>query len=87
MKANLEGLQFHVYYFSARQVIDWFGEHYDLIALEGLSVITPTAESKNLAKQFPSLYRVLSWLDDKLSPHWPWYGWGDFYILTMRYKP
>jgi ubiquinone/menaquinone biosynthesis C-methylase UbiE len=87
VKANLEGLQFDVYYFSARQVIDWFGQEYDLIALEGLSVITPTAESKNLAKRFPRLYRALSWLDDKLSPHWPWYGWGDFYILTLRYKP
>jgi ubiquinone/menaquinone biosynthesis C-methylase UbiE len=87
VRANLEGLQFDVYYFSPRQVIDWFGEDYDVLALEGLSVITPTAESKNLAKSYPGLYRVLSWLDDKLSPHRPWYGWGDFYILTMRYKP
>ena len=87
VRANLEGLQFDVYYFSPRQVIDWFGEDYDLVALEGLSVITPTAESKNLAKQYPRLYRVLSWLDDKLSPHWPWYGWGDFYILSLRYSP
>ena len=87
VRANLEGLQFNVYYFSPRQVIDWFGDDYDLIALAGLSVITPTAESKNLAKRFPRLYRVLSWLDDNLSPHWPWYGWGDFYILTMRYRP
>ena len=87
VRANLEGLQFDVYYFSPRQVIDWFGENYDLLSLEGLSVITPTAESKNFAKQFPGLYRGLSWLDDRFSPRWPWYGWGDFYMLTMRYKP
>ena len=87
VRANLEGLQFDVYYFSPRQVIDLFGEDYDLVALEVLSVITPTAESKKLAKRFPRLYRVLSWLDDKLSPHWPWYGWGDFYILSLRYNP
>lgn len=87
VQANLEGLQFDVYYFSPRQVIDWFGADYDLIALEGLSVITPTAESRNLAKRFPRLYRTLSWLDDKLSPGWPWYGWGDFYILSLRYNP
>ena len=87
VRANLEGLQFDVYYFSPRQVIDWFGEDYDLVVLEGLSVITPTAESKNLAKRFPRLYRVLSRLDDKLSPHWPWNGWGDFYILSLRYNP
>lgn len=85
--ANLEGLQFDVYYFSARQVLAWFGDDYDLLALEGLSVITPTAESKNLAKQFPRFYGVLSWLDDWLSPHWPWNGWGDFFILSLRYNP
>jgi ubiquinone/menaquinone biosynthesis C-methylase UbiE len=84
--ANLEGLTFDVYYFSPRQVIQRFGDQFELIALEGLSVLTPTAESKNFAKQHPRLYRSLSWLDDKLSPRWPWRGWGDFYILSMRYK-
>jgi ubiquinone/menaquinone biosynthesis C-methylase UbiE len=87
VRANLEGLHFDVYYFSPRQVIRWFGNDFELISLEGLSVITPTAESKNFARWYPRWYRALSWLDDRLSPHWPWYGWGDFYILTMRYKP
>lgn len=87
VRANLEGLNFDVYYFSARQVLKWFGSEFELLALEGLSVVTPTAESRNFAKWHPGLYRALSWLDDKLSPHWPWSGWGDFYILTMRYKP
>ena len=85
--ASLEGLNFDVYYFSPGQVIQWFGNDFQLLALEGLSVITPTAESKNFARWYPRVYGVLSWLDDKLSPHWPWNGWGDFYILTMRYKP
>lgn len=84
VRANLEGLHFDVYYFSPRQVLQWFGNDFELLALEGLSVLTPTAESKNFAKWHPRLYRTLSWLDDKLSPHWPWSGWGDFYILTMR---
>jgi ubiquinone/menaquinone biosynthesis C-methylase UbiE len=86
VRANLEGLNFDVYYFSPRQVIGWFGDNFELLALEGLSVITPTAESKNFAKWHPNLYRALSWVDTKLSPRWPWYGWGDFYILTMRYR-
>jgi ubiquinone/menaquinone biosynthesis C-methylase UbiE len=84
--ANLEGLHFDVYYFSPQQVIRWFGADFELLSLEGLSVITPTAESKNFTKWHPRMYRQLSWLDDKLSPHWPWNGWGDFYMLTMRYK-
>lgn len=87
VKAKLEGLNFDVYYFSPRQVMEWFGNDFELLALEGLSVLTPTAESKNFAKYYSSLYRALSWLDDRLSPHWPWNGWGDFYMLTMRYRP
>jgi ubiquinone/menaquinone biosynthesis C-methylase UbiE len=85
VRAHLEGLDFHVYYFSPRQVLRWFGNDFELLALEGLSVITPTAESKNLAKWHPRLYRLLSWLDDRLSAHRPWSGWGDFYMLTMKY--
>lgn len=87
VKTHLEGLHFDVYYFSPKQVIDWFGDEFELLSLEGLSVITPTAESKSFAKLFPFLYRILSFLDDKLSPYWPWYGWGDFFILSLRYKP
>ncbi len=85
--AHLEGRTFTVYYFSPRQAMAWFGNEYKILALEGLSVITPTAESKNLARQHPRLYHALSWLDDRLSVRPPWWGWGDFYILSFRYLP
>jgi ubiquinone/menaquinone biosynthesis C-methylase UbiE len=86
-RAHLEGLYFQVYYLPPRQVIAAFGDSYQLLGLEGLSVITPTAESKTLAKRYPRLYRTLSWLDDRLSTRAPWWGWGDFFILSLRYQP
>ncbi len=86
-RAHLEGLYFTVYYFTPKKVLGWFGDDYDCLAIEGLSVITPTAESKNFAKQYTSFYRTLSWLDDRLASRKPWRGWGDFYIITMRYQP
>ena len=86
-RSHLEGLHFDVYYFTPRQVMTWFGDDFDCISLEGLSVVTPTAESKNLAKRFPRLYRALSWLDDRLAVQPLWREWGDFYILSMRYRP
>jgi ubiquinone/menaquinone biosynthesis C-methylase UbiE len=85
--SHLEGLYFNVYYFPPRQVLDWFGADYQFLSLEGLSVITPTAESKNLAKRFPRIYNTLAWLDDRLARRKPWSGWGDFYILSLRYQP
>ena len=86
-RAHLEGLYFTVYYFSPQKVFQWFGNDYDCLAIEGLSVITPTAESKNLAKRYTHLYRILCWLDDQLAPRSPWRGWGDFFIITFRYRP
>jgi hypothetical protein len=83
--SHLEGLHFNVYYFPPRRVVDWFGKDYIRLELEGLSVITPTAESKNLAKRYPRLYAALAQLDNILSARPPWWGWGDFFILSMRY--
>jgi ubiquinone/menaquinone biosynthesis C-methylase UbiE len=86
-RAHLEGLYFTVYYFTPKKVLEWFGADYDCLAIEGLSVITPTAESKNFAKRYKILYRTLSWLDDRLAVRSPWRGWGDFFIVTLRYQP
>jgi ubiquinone/menaquinone biosynthesis C-methylase UbiE len=86
-RAHLEGLYFTVYYFTPEKVRRWFGADYQCLSIEGLSVFTPTAESKNFAKRYPRLYRILSWLDDRLATRRPWRGWGDFYIITMRYSP
>lgn len=86
-RAHLEGLYFTVYYFTPKRVLKRFGDEYDCLAIEGLSVLTPTAESKSFAKRFRRLYRTLSWLDDRLAPRPPWHGWGDFFIITLRYTP
>ena len=87
VRSHLEGLYFTVYYFSPQQTLAKFGDDYQRLSLEGLSVITPTAESKNLAKRWPRLYAALARVDDRLAPHAPWSGWGDFYILSLRYEP
>jgi ubiquinone/menaquinone biosynthesis C-methylase UbiE len=85
-RTHLEGLYFTIYYFRPRQVVGWFGPDYETLAIEGLSVFTPTAESKNFPSRYPGLYRFLAWLDDRLAHRPPWRGWGDFYILSMRLR-
>jgi ubiquinone/menaquinone biosynthesis C-methylase UbiE len=86
-RAQLEGLYFKVYYFTPKKVIDAFGPDYEMLAIEGLSVTTPTAENKDLASRHPRVYRALSWLDDRVSSKPPWSGWGDFFIASLRYNP
>lgn len=86
-RAHLEGLYFTVHYFTPKKVLRWFGDEYAPLAVEGLSVVTPTAESKNFAKRYARLYRALCWLDDRLASRPPWRGWGDFFIVTLRHQP
>ncbi len=85
--AHLEGREFPVYYFSPRRALASFGSDFELLGVEGLAVATPTVESKNLARRHPRVYAALARLDDAISGHAPFYGWGDFYILSMRYVP
>ncbi|HEX6303383.1 MAG TPA: methyltransferase domain-containing protein [Anaerolineales bacterium] len=85
--AHLEGLHFMIYYYTPDQVIDAFGQRFIPLSIEGLSVFAPPAESKNLARRHPSLYRWLCWLDDHLAHRSPFFGWGDFFIISLRYEP
>jgi hypothetical protein len=83
-RAHLEGRQFVVHYFTPRDVLAAFGAEYAPVELRGLSVITPTAESKNFAKRHRRMYGALAWLDDRLVPHAPFSRWGDFFVLVLR---
>lgn len=83
--ANVEGVRFMTYYFSAGEVRRAFGPRFRQVRLEGLSVLTPTADNKTFAAAHPGLYGRLARLDDRLSRVAPFNAWGDFYILTMEY--
>jgi ubiquinone/menaquinone biosynthesis C-methylase UbiE len=86
-RAHLEGRRFSVYYYPPRQVLAAFGPDYEPLAVEGLAVLTPTAESKNLAKRHPGTYRTLARLDDAVSRHAPFSRWGDFFVVVLRRRP
>jgi ubiquinone/menaquinone biosynthesis C-methylase UbiE len=83
--ANVEGVQFMTYYYSARDVRRSFGPLFRPVKLQGLSVLTPTADDKGFALRFPRLYRWLTMLDRVVAPLPPFNGWGDFFILSMRF--
>ncbi|MFQ5420471.1 MAG: hypothetical protein ACE5EY_08925, partial [Anaerolineae bacterium] len=84
--ANVEGVQFRTYYFTARQVCRAFGPRFRQVKLEGVSGVTPTADNKTFAANHPWLFRRLARLDDWLAERRPFNGWGDFFILSMRLK-
>jgi SAM-dependent methyltransferase len=85
--AQVEGLPVPTFYHSPRQVRAAFGSDFQALRLQGLSVFTPPADHKEFPLQHPRLYRWLVRLDERLSDRFPFQGWGDFFILSLRYWP
>ncbi|MDD5370159.1 MAG: class I SAM-dependent methyltransferase, partial [Anaerolineaceae bacterium] len=85
--ANVEGVSFKVFYYTPQQVMEALGADFHLLRLEGLSVFAPPADRKHFARRFPRLYRLLTRIDDVLTPLPPFNQWGDFFILTAEYRP
>ncbi len=85
--ANVEGVHFHVRYFTPRQVLHALGEEFQLQRQEGLSIFTPPADHKEFPRRHPKLYNLMAHLDDHTSGLPVLRGWGDFFILTSKYCP
>lgn len=83
--AHVEGVHFMTYYFNPSEVRRALGPHYRQVKLEGLSIVTPTADNKTFAVNHPHLFRWLAALDDAIAAWPPFRNWGDFTILTMEY--
>ncbi len=83
--ANVEGIRFQTYYYSARQVRLAFGRSFRRLRQEGLAVVTPGADNHTFARSHLGWYRFLAWADTAVAAVPPFRGWGDFFILTMRY--
>jgi ubiquinone/menaquinone biosynthesis C-methylase UbiE len=87
VRANVEGVAFHTFYFRPRQVEKALGSAFKTLQLSGLSIVTPTADNDRFAKNHTRLFGTLVWLDDRLS-HLPLFNrMGDFFILTAKYDP
>lgn len=83
--AHVEGVHFMTYYLNPSEVRRALGPRYRQVKLEGLSIVTPTADNKTFAVNHPRLFRWLTQLDDTIATRQPFCNWGDFTILTMEY--
>jgi len=84
--SNVEGISFHSFYFSATQLIKYFGKDYRLKELKGLASLTPPPYLENIPKKYARLFKTLSRLDEKFSHRFPFNQWADHFILTMELK-
>lgn len=87
IQANVEGVKFPTYYFSARDALRALGPDYKVIELRGLASVSPPPYMENFPKKFPRLYKCLSAVDERLSHFFPFNRWADHFILTVQFNP
>lgn len=84
VRAHLEGRWFDVRYHTPGAVARAFGDGFEVLEIEAISVLTPTANSRNLARRHPRAYGALAWPDDRVSRLPLVRGWGDFFAISLR---
>ncbi len=85
--ATVADVQFMTTYYSARQVRLAFDPRFRQVGLVGLSLLTPPADNDTFAQKYPRLFHWLVRLDERLGTVPPFNGWGDFFIITLRFEP
>jgi len=83
--ANVEGVKFRTYYFSASKAMKALGKNFKLLKLESLALFTPIPQMEKIPKKFPGLARLLNKMDEKISGIFPFNRIGDHIIVTTEY--
>lgn len=83
--ANVEGIKFETYYFSANTVMRALGRNFKLLKLESLALFTPIPQMEKIPKKFPGLAKVLNKIDENICEMYPFNRIGDHIIVTAEY--
>lgn len=84
--ANVEGIKFKTYYFSATDVMKSLGYNFKLLSVKSLGVFTPIPQMDKIPKSFPMLTKTLNKIDEMISGIYPLNRIGDHIIVTAEYK-
>lgn len=85
--ASLEGVVFPCHYHAARTVIRLLGDRYEVVAQRALGLFVPPPHHERIFNRWPTLFRVLAWLEDRTAAFPLLRNWGDHYVITLRKRP
>jgi len=83
--ANVEGVKFRTYYFSANNVMKALGRKFKLLKIESLALFTPIPQMEKIPQKYPGIARTLKKIDEMISGIFPFNRIGDHIIITAEY--
>jgi len=84
VSANVEGIKFQTYYFSANTIMKALGRDFKFLKLESLALFTPIPQMEKIPKKLPGLAKLLNKIDEKISGTFPFNRIGDHIIVTAE---
>jgi ubiquinone/menaquinone biosynthesis C-methylase UbiE len=84
--ANVEGINFRTYYFSAGNVKRALGVNFKIISKQGLGIFTPSPQMEKIPKNFPRFTKALNRIDETISGVFPFNRIGDHIMITAEYE-
>lgn len=85
--ANIEGIKFSTYYHSLKKLKHTLGRNFKLVEVQGLASVSPPPYADNFPKRYPVLYKLLCFIDDRVSHIYPFNRCADHYIATFKFIP
>ncbi len=83
-KANLEGMSFRCWYYSAASIRKMTREHFTITKIEGLCTIAPPSYIQGFDRKYPRAWKWLTEKEKKYSGKWPWRNCGDYMIISLQ---
>lgn len=84
--ANVEGVSFKTYYFSANEIKSALGNEFRIIHKQGLGVFTPIPQMENFINKYRRLINLFQKFEKVFSKHFPFNLVGDHLILIAEYN-
>lgn len=83
--ANVEGIKFKTFYFSAKDVMQALGSNFKLLKVESLALFTPIPQMEKIPRKYPSVVKTLNKMDELISGIFPFNRIGDHIIVTAEF--
>jgi ubiquinone/menaquinone biosynthesis C-methylase UbiE len=82
--AQVEGVPFPCYYYSVADVEHGLGSEHERLSLRSLSFFVPPPHQVARYRRWPRCMRILHWLEERSSHHWPFNHSGDHFLITLK---
>lgn len=84
--AYVEGVSFKCYYYPPSYVVNRMAKNFEIQSVKGLSIVTPPPFIEHFIERYPRMFHHLEKIENWLCDKWPFYAWGDHYMITMQKK-